>query len=158
MKHAFGYSQHRFTKDKLHSTNLIAFYDKLTCLADVEQALDVAYIDFLNIFNVVSLFLKKLMHCSLRVCAGGGRLTRHTHRGLDNISFSNSQPVTNAVPQESILGPEVFNLFILDRIKCTLVKFADRLLGMWTLQTGESPCKKIWIGWKSGLYEVQGQI
>lgn len=41
----------------------------VTSLADVGQALDIAYIDFFNIFNVVSLFLKKLMHCGLMVCA-----------------------------------------------------------------------------------------
>lgn len=114
MKLVFGKSWHRWTKGESHLTNLNAFYDKVTFLADVEQALDTDYMDSFKIFSVIShcLFLKKLMHCGLMVCAVGRELTRHTHRVLKNISFKNCQPAKTAVPQGSILSPKVFNLFI----------------------------------------------
>ncbi|GAB0179917.1 mitochondrial enolase superfamily member 1 [Grus japonensis] len=38
MKHVIGKSQHRFTKGKSCLTNLIAFYEKVTCLADVRAS------------------------------------------------------------------------------------------------------------------------
>ncbi|GAB0205022.1 mitochondrial enolase superfamily member 1 [Grus japonensis] len=54
---------HGFTKGKSCLTNLIAFYDKVTCSVDV----DIVYLDFSQAFNTVphSLLLEKLMHYGL---------------------------------------------------------------------------------------------
>lgn len=51
MKHVIGKSQH---KDKLFLTNLIAFYDKVTCSVDVRQAMNTVYLDFPKVFNMFS--------------------------------------------------------------------------------------------------------
>ena len=63
MKHVTGKSQHGFTKGKLCLTNLIAFYNKVSCLVDGGRAVDIVYLDFSTAFNRVShrLLLEKLV-------------------------------------------------------------------------------------------------
>ncbi|GAB0206407.1 mitochondrial enolase superfamily member 1 [Grus japonensis] len=44
-------SQHGFMKGRSCLTNLISFYDKLTCLEDEGKAVDVVYLDFSKAFD-----------------------------------------------------------------------------------------------------------
>jgi len=143
-KEMTGDSQHGFTKGKSCLTGMVAVYNRVIALVDKGRALMSS-----TGTSAKHLTLSPMTSLSLIWRHGFDRWTTwwirnwvdgHTQGVAVHSLMSRWRPMTSGVPQGSVLGLALFNIFVSDignGIECTISKFCDNTMLCGTVDTLE---------------------
>jgi ribonuclease P/MRP protein subunit RPP40 len=129
-------TQHGFIPKKSCLSNLLQFYEEVTKIVDEGVPVDIVYLDFAKAFDVVPherLMIKlKAIGIHEKVLQWiRAWLKQRKQRVVLNGKASTWEEVPSSVVQGSVLGPELFVIYIddidecMNRIRSYLNKFAD---------------------------------
>ena len=126
-------SQHCFRNKRSCLSNLLTFYNDLFFAHDITRSLDIVFLDFQKAFDKVT--HKKLMFKVKQLGIDGNVynwienwLSDRRQRVVINDTASEWAPVTSGVPQDSVLRPVLFIIYINDideGLNNFISKFAD---------------------------------